>query len=613
MAQTFNLISKTIGYISKPDKTNTSRFALVDPSQNVLINDEEKIATRGGYTLFGAANASVNAIEGSIDWKTSGNTTLNLRSYDDELEVFIGTVNSIAFNSWERLLDGWTAVAFSFDAWWSTSEGIDLLLWVNGSDKIWEWPGAITTFLSATSNTLKKQGTNTWAQDRFLVAGTRKVRIKDTGGTWREFTYTGGESTTTLTGVTPDPTGFTFAAGALAIQSVRENDNQPADGYVGNILRVLNNQVYVGSNENREVFVSKNTSFIDYTFATPRAAGEGGLLTLDNVARAFARQDREMLISAGEDDWYSTRFVELDIGGSLKETIHVDKLNTSSGQAARSQELLAEIGNNVAYIDFNNQLRVFGRIQELENPAMKALSDQIKPDFDAADFTGGHVFFHKNRIYISAPNDDKVYINETRESFDGLGNQILKRFWQPPQILPVRRFSVVSGDIHGHSNAVPETYKLFDGTNDNSLSFAAKAAFSYRNYGKRGRMKTFDEWLTEGYIRANTILSLMLNYDFDGFTQSLEFEIDGSDEDILFEAAGSGSLGDNPLGDIPLGDQPNESSQLPKFRIIHEMSREDFYEIQAIYSSDDIDRQWELLAHGGAIQFSKNQGIFLKK
>ena len=65
----FLLIEKTLGYVTKPDPTNTNPHYLVSPSQNVLINDDEKVETRGGYSLFGAASATTNAIESAYDWE----------------------------------------------------------------------------------------------------------------------------------------------------------------------------------------------------------------------------------------------------------------------------------------------------------------------------------------------------------------------------------------------------------------------------------------------------------------------------------------------------------------------------------------------------------------
>jgi len=610
MAKKFQIIDRVLGYKSKTDKTNTDPRFLTEPSQNVIINDGEKVEIRKGYTVHpsGDTSSESNAIESAYDWETSSGDVINLRGHDEYLQFYVGTVEGTTFNSWQTLKDGWAAVDFCFTTWWDTDEGsgsmgIDLLLFVNGEDKIQDWTGAMTTLKSATANTITKNGDNTWAQDRFLTAGTRQVIINGT-----TYTYTGGEDTDTLTGVTPDPSSE--AADSLVFQAIRENDNEPADGAVNDIISVLNNQVYVGSNINREVYISSNTDFTDFTFSSPRVPGEGALLTLDNIARAFARQEQQMYISAGRSDWYRTKFEQLDVSGILTETLEVEKLKTGVESGARSQDLTAELGDYITFIDFNNQLRLLGRVEDIESPHMPVLSDPIKTDFDDANFTGGHIKPHENRIYIADPNNDYVYISEVKQNDDGT----MSRFWQPPQILPVRKF-MIDGDgvLYGHSSGADLTYKLFDGYNDNGTSISAKAGYAYRTYGRRDVYKRFDEWLTEGYISANTELIINLKYDFDGYTQNLEKVIKGDDDSILYETSSTGVLGDNPLGDAPLGDQLESSSQQPKFRIINEFPLEDFFEVQVVYYTNEVDAQWEILATGGNVILSTSQPINIKQ
>ena len=598
MPKKFLLVDKIQQYNTKFDKTNAPFNVLVSPSQNVLINNADKISTRKGYSLLGKANANNNPIEGSFVWQNSSGGEISLRSYDDELEIYTTTLAAYV-----RLINSLTAVDLQFATWWSATEGIDLLLWVDGTDNMYEWSGGITTLKSTTSNTITKNGVATWAADRFLTAGTRKVIINGT-----EYTYTGGESTTVLTGVTPNPTGE--AVDSNVFQAVRTNANTPASGFLSDFLKVLNNQVYVGSSTSRAVYVSSNTDFTDYTLSSPRITGEGALLTLDNIPKAFARQDQDMYISAGRDDWYRTEFETLLLSDdTTAETLVVKKLKTTTGMGAQSQDLTLEVGDFITFIDHNNTLRMLGNIEGVENPVIKSFSNPIKPDFDNADFTNGNMVWDKNRIYVSAPNDDKVYILETRENADGT----LRRFWQPPQVLPVRRFAVIGGVLHGHSNAVPETYRLFNTENDNGNSFKAEAAFAYRSYGRRDLMKIFDEMLVEGYISSNSVLTLTLNYDFAGFTQILDAEIKGDNSAILYEVAGGGSLGTEPLGTSPIGAGPEEITQNPKFRAIITFPKQDFFEIQFIFSTDQTDAQWEILAHGANVKFSKNQAIQIKQ
>jgi len=593
MAKKFKLISNFEGYSTKPDKTNTNIRHLVSGSQNVLINDAEKVSTRGGYTVYGAENSATTPIESSFEWSNHLGNEWALRGYDDELEFYAGTIDGVEFNAWTRLKDGWSSVAFQFTTWWDTSEAIDLLLFVAQDSNIYDWSGGVTSLASATSNSLTKNGSDTWGAAGFLTAGTRKVVINGT-----EYTYTGGEGTTTLTGVTPDPSGE--AADSLVFQAVRTNSNQPASGLTNDIIETLNNQVYVGDVTSREVYVSKNTSFTDYTFSSPRVPGEGALLTLDNAVIGFVPQEDDMYVTAGKDDWYRTNFTLSD--DNTKEILTIKKLKSATQQAAQSQGMIAKIKNAIVFISNEPTLDQLGRIENIDTPQAIPISDPIKPDFDNETFTNAHIKFWRNKIYIATPTNDKLYIYDVQ-----------KGFWQPPQILPVRRLSIIGGELYGHSSRVPETYKLFDGTNDNGNPFTAKATFAYRNFGTRANLKNFSEYFTEGYIAQNTKITLILRYELDGSEQELEYDINGQDSALIFQSLADESLGSNPLGDVPLGGSGENTDALPKFRIINIVPRSDFYEIQAEYKIDATDYQFEILSHGPAVALSKQQPTSIKK
>jgi len=591
--------TRFLGYMTKSDAINTPPGFLTEGSQNVLINQEEKIAIRGGYTLFGAADTTANAIDSAYDWLNSSGTKIALRKFNTTLQFYDANVGA-----WTSFVDTFSTNQMQFDgSYWDNTEIIDLLLFVNGTDNMYDWSGAITTLKSATANTLTKNGATTWAQERFLQNGARKVTINGT-----EYTYTGGENTTTLTGVTPNPSGE--AAGSTVFQSIRINVNTPAANFFSTDIRVLNNRVWVVSDTSQLVYVSKNTDFTDYTFSSPRVAGEGNLIRIDSRGIALEVLDNGMMIFSGEDDIYKSKQQTIDVGGTLTEAESLDKLKTSSGQSAQSPNLVTKIGDMVAWISHEPVLRIIGSQPNLENPQMVNLSDPIKPDFDNATFTNGHIKFHKQRIYISLPNDGEVFINELL--VDAQGRE--RRLWQPPQILPVRMFAVISGDIYGHSNTVQETYKLFDGTDDNDGSFKALAYLSYRSFADRVSQKNFDEYYVEGSISGNTSLKVTFRYDSGGASGEVENTIDGSDSDILFESTQSGSLGDNPLGDAPLGDYPNAvTTDLVHFETIIEAAKVDCSKFQIIFETDDIDQQWTLLAIGPNAKMSGSINTTIKK
>lgn len=600
MAKKFLLVDTFKGYKNKRDDTKQESGVLITGSKNVRSTDGENVKIREGFTLFGSANSSNNPIESSFDWQANTNVERNLRSYDDELEVY----DSIKSNDWVRVADGWSAVDFNYAYWWDADANLDMLIFVNGDTNIYVWSGGMAEIGVTTGSTIQLLDTaTTWAEQRFIsnpgtptVTYDKKLVINGT-----EYTYTGGETTNTLTGVTPDPSGE--ASGSLAVQSVTTKADAPGSDstvFSNDLIRVLNNHVWVGSLKNNNIFMSKNSDFTDFTFSSPRVPGEGAILTLDGSPTGFIEQEQNMYISASKDQWYKIVF-QLSADNTA-ETLVINRLKTTAQEAAQSQGLIGKIKNSVIYVSFEPTLDTLGRLENLDTPQSKALSDSIKKDFDSYDFTGGDIIYHRNRFYITAPNDSIL-----------LEFNLERGFWEAPHTLPAGKLSIIDSELYLHSNATAETYKLFDGSNDNENPINGIARFSYMNYGDRVALKQFDEWYSEGRISSNTSLTLGIDYDFGGFTSKSEYEIKGSDSAILFQPTIDNSLGKNSLGKQPLGTTSDSPPEIAKFRQIDTMINEDFFEIAIQYSSNEVDYQWEILAFGGNIKSSTNEPIEIKK
>jgi len=662
------------GYINKHDITNIGDNFLVEGSQNVLSTDDGRIKIREGYTLDGAANSNPTPIESSFDWTTHRGVTLNLRSYDDELEVRFDAGGGLG-PQWYRVEDGWSSVTFRYDTFWDSGEAQDILLFVNGNSNIYSWSGGIATvdITGSTSNTLKKQGTTTWAEEGFLFTGTRQVVI---GGT--TYTYTGGEDTTILTGVTPDPTAGGHSDGDVVVQKVRTATNTPAGGstytaatisfqtgnpdkindsangfltagfksgqritvqgsasndgnytiskatagslelsdqdelttetagatvtitnpeFTNDLIAVLENQVWIGSENKRDVYKSKVDTFTNYSFSVPRRLGQGAVLTLDSAPTGFVVQEQDLYISGQRDEWYRSNF---ELSGDLQnETLTIKRLKTATLQAATNQESIFKIKNDVIFLSQEPTIDSLGRIEDVDTTQSQDISDPIKKLLDSLDRTNASGIFFRNNFYIGLPAESTVLVFN-----------IERGHWEAPLTLPIARFAIIDGELYAHSNSVPETYKLFDGVSDNGNPIEARATFAYRNYGNRHHKKHFNEWLTEGYMSENTVLNLEIKYDYLGSRGVRSFTINGDgsqNSNILFKSSDDGSLGKKSLGKASFGGKEGEAllpTDLNKFRAIQETTNNNFYEMQVSYSSNEEDYRWELLAFGGNVKLA---------
>ncbi len=608
----YQLSSETTGYQTNLEETNASPSLLVTGSQNVLIDINRKVKSRPGFTRLGAGSNTEMPIRNGFTWNNSTGGELPLRFYDDEWEVYLGTVDGVVIDAWTRFIASMSTTAIPRGAiWWDTGENIDLMIFVQGDANLYEWSGAVAVVDSITAVTITKKGTDTFAQARFYATGSKTLVCVRTG---TEYTYTGGESTLTLTGIA-DTTGL--VAGDILIQKVVTNTNKPAASRNNHTIFAFENQIYVGSDEDDEVYISKNTDFTVYTYSAPRLAGEGALLTLDGPTKAMGTIAGSAVVSVGRSSWFKVIYTPITVNTTLAETVTAQKLNAGVDQGAVNQESTVQIGRSLIFLSHEPSVRMLNDPNDFQASDPRTLSNPIKPDFDAEDFTNACAIWYKNAYYLSAQANSKMYILEYVEDADGK----LRRFWDSPQIMPVRAFSIIDDALHGHSNGVPETYKLFDGVSDyvpnatmgepnDKLPVNIIAAYSYVLFGDRANLKCFDEYFAEGEITPGTIdLMLTLNYDFGGATLVAERTINGSDEDILEGNVGFNSLGQQNLGVNPLGGLLNPPDDARKFNVVFEYAKEDIRMLQAIFSTNTIDAFWAITSHGSNATLSPRKNI----
>lgn len=605
----FSLIEETIGYVTAEDKTNTDPRNLVSPSQNVLIDRQRKVSTRNGYKRRGGADATTNPVRSQLTWHNSTGGALEVRNHDVNLEVYLETVDTVSVDAWTSIDSSRSSTEkLRFATWWDDDEVLDVLLWVEGDDNIYEWSGGVAVLSSGGTNTLTKKGTNTWSQNRFYNARDRTIINTRTGV---EFAYTGGDGTTTLTGVTPDPAGEDVQADDVFIQKIVTSANEPEADRNNHTIFNFENHILIGSDDENEVFMTNNDNFTDTTFSSPRVAGEGGLFTLDGPSRGFGVLGDNLVLFAGNQSIFKARFTEITVSTTLAEVISVDKVLTGDEQGSFSADTIIQLGNALIYLSNEPALRFIQDPNQLEGIDPKTLSNPIKPDFDAETWTNAEALWFRNGVYLSSPTNSKLYILQFVEDADGR----LRRFWQPPQVLPVRSLSSKSGALYTGSNGVAETYELFESSSfsdinssDEKIPIHAIAAYAYRNFDERGRQKVFDEYFVEGEISPNTDdLQMTLNYNFGGALQSIDETIDGTNEDILEETLENASLGQQALAQIPLGGASSAPSNTRKFRVIFEEVPEPFLEIQAVFSTNDLDRYWSIISNGPNARLSKVQ------
>lgn len=471
--------------------------------------------------------------------------------------------------------------------------------------------GAKMQITAISNNTITKQGTTTWAEEGFYSQGTHGVVINSV-----TYTATGGWNSLTLTGVTPDPVNA-GNAGDLVFQSVEQRANGDLPGlpatFKNDLILTFDQQLYIGSLTDNTIYVSWVDEWRLFTFSIPRFTGQGLQLVTNSPSKAFIVQEDKMYVSAGINQWYEISQDQLDtpfVEGSpptviplnvVTPTLH--RLKTTGLQAAQSQAFVSKNKNDVIFVSFEPIVNSLGRVDNiLVTPQISDLSFSIVNDMNNYDFTDGSIFFWQNFIIVAVPKEGLIRLyNMTKDTTTQNPTNSPLHYWEAPLTMPFSRFSVIDGDLYGHSYLVSETYKMFDGYNFNGHAIPAIATFAYQQFGVRPQNKSENEFYVEGYISPNTTIDMTINYELDGTGGQYNGEIVGTDEQIVQIPGNDNSLGKESLGVNPLGGNlVLDVTPTNKFRVIKTFPRTPYYEASPVFSSTGIDEIWALIGFGPA-------------
>lgn len=598
------------GYVSATDRTTISRRLLVKGSKNVYLKKSGTIANRPGLLRRGSADSTNAGVVSSVEWDTSLGNTRPLRVVNGKLQVESDIVTSGTY-VWYDLLTV-TDTRLIFDLWWNNSTKKDIILWCDGTTDMHYWNGGIGKIASTTVNTIVL--TSTVALQGFAIASGTVI----VNGT--EYAYT-GSSADTLTGVTPDPTGE--ANGSVVLEKPVTDTDTVATDYEIDAIRVINNQLYTTSESSRLSYISKNTAWDDFSKSSPRATGEGDVLTLDEIGYGIGEREGQAHIGTRKA-WYEVSFKQITIGSSLSEQTNVKKVPMAPKKGLLRHEFIGNSGNDMLYVTEDQQLHKYGSYTNQNETKFPSLSYDIEDELANEDLTGGHLKVVGDFIYITAPNNGRVWLHETMTRVNRSGNIETDMMWHAPFIWNISRIAVINGVEYGHSNANPQIYQLWDtlqwhddSPSDEAIPYDSMAVFGYRS-GNRYDLLEFDKIYFEGYLTPGSDLQSAVTYEYKGerSNQIVYLNYAGTTPEFYTGDIGN-ALGDSALGDNPLGDQTSDEEVdqelLPKFRCIGDVEKANVHEYQMRVYSSEPDSRFELLALGANEVISQEVPAYLRE
>ncbi len=586
------------GYVSSFDKTNLAPNLMVKGSQNIYKKLNGNLAVRQGQARRGVANSVLSAISSSFIWNTSWAATYTMVISNSKHYVVVDDV-------WYILQSSLSKTRYVWDKWWNNSLKKDQVLFVNGTADMGMWNGGFGLIASTTVNTI--------VLDRTIVASMITAASGSVVVNGTTYTYS-GSSGSTLTGVSADPTGEANGSGVL--QAVTTSSNTPASGFLSDFLKVINNQVYVGSYTSRLIYISQNTDYTNYVVPSPTIAGSPELVTLDGTGKGIGVRQGVAYVGFGTGSWASITFSDITVGSTLTRKTTVDVKPVAIGQAPYAHEFIATVGDNIIYLAQDQQVRFVGSANTAFVTVYPSLSQEIATELSEETFTGGTLTSIGEFIYVTAPNSGKTYLYQSRNRIDPNGSVVSERLWHSPFIWNLTKVDDLNGTTIGFSNANPQIYDLWDtgqwfddSPSDEELPYECVLALSYRGKDRRQGLWSFDKVFTEGYATTGTALLLTVNYNYQGDENILSQYVNSVQYPATFFVSDISSLGDSSLGDESLGSGGDESQSdlVSKFKVINQFSLVNTFEFQPVYSSNEVNAQWEVLAVGSNVRVESEQ------
>lgn len=461
----------------------------------------------------------------------------------------------------------------------------------------------LVTELAGAGTITLHTGEPTWETARFFsVNNSRAVLF---GGV--PYTYSGGETTDTLIGLTAFPFG-SVTVGEMICQAI---DTLPLPNAIAgpfptftpDLIGSQLNAVYLASSQSGMVFGSSVSDYTNFSLTAPRAPGDPVQQPLSNgfasciiptdTDRMILNIQSSLIFGSGRD-----AFDQLDFHMSSDNTEELARLiryKTALGAGLIGKSAYSPIKQNTVYISREPALDWLSEanLEQQDSGKNIPLSDPIKNDFDSYDFTDAHVKYWKRAIWIAVPREGLVLMYD-----------LMRGLWQPPFTIPIGRLAIIDDWLYGHSSITNETYKLWAGTTDNGNPIIQVARFAYNNGGRRDRLKDMGEHWTDGYISANGLIQKKLYYGFDGALGIKSFTIEGNDKAVVTSLKGA-PLGNEPLGFDPLGGSFINSPQgleggpsLLRFQQINTMTMADYFEYFSEYTMTTPGGQFAIVADG---------------
>lgn len=580
------VIDKFQGYQTRDDATKINNGA--NPQgQNTTANNGDRVSIRKlGYDLFpdGTASSTAGPITSIHTFRKRDGTNIMMRSYLTFLEYY-----DEANDTWEYLKTGLTTgESFGYADYNINTDLVSYVYFGNQTDNAMRWNGAISPLATA------------------IVSGASTITVDDSTSFLSSGTLIYCGTTTAYASVDDDTGIFTLSASTSITCAVDEAvANLPAELSTlpkGNIYLAANNRIFIAgiASTSQAVYFSEYGDATTFTSASLVVDGTDtspGIFNLGmggGAVTGMALDENSIYIFKQSAVWKAT----LD---DTTYTLTNLKPFDGKGQTVGSLSSKAVFtGNNTVYfITPDNQIMELARVESVDYPQITPISNIIQPTVDDFNFDSASGIVFRNKAYFAVKSNNDIAFNNTVLVWN-----IKQKIWDSPIVgWNISDFVVYDDtdteELYMGDAVTPNIYKVNNTAQDGNFGVTANWRTKQIDFGLPHVQKQLSDIFIEGYISESTTITVSLLIDEDGYSEIFSHEINGTDDDIIYDSTAYNAFGLSAFGTYRFGSQ-EEASGLKKFRVYlgSDFRPMPFYNVQLEVASDEEAQEWEVINIG---------------
>ncbi len=586
------------GFENRNDPT-LSRGAFV-LGQNMKIGADSLPVTRDGSEVLGTEASDATPVKRAWVFETRDGAVFELKAFDTKIYYWLRDLST----DWTLLKGGFTAgLEFGYGNIGETGGEFNSFF-CNGTDAWYQFNGAYATVLSVTVNTITMSNAGTFTSRGFYAgSGTTAVTVAGV-----ERTYTGGEGSATLTGVSSTvginpgdtivqtPRAVVFTAGPAVSQVIMAHDGR----------------LHARSDVKKSVW---NYSKLDDpdNWTTGANDGDGGTKDIEMGSGIVAYGNlNQTIIGLKQRVIKSLDFVQsgdkVDVP-RYTTLIPADDKGTTLGATNQRSTFATPFG--LVFTTPDKRMVLMTGITANEQPNYLILSDPIQPVFSRGihdDATGicvdNFIWYSFKSDINSSYNDVTIRGDMSRTSTDSQGRVIPIRWdlatvgWAVQDWTAVYNSDTGRHEVHWHSALNSSSYRVIDEKVDNTNPFACSVRTWSETFDQPTKQKLVDRIWCEVRMSENTEVLATVLYDENGVTGQEEFILDGDNASARFNSTVYNPFGLNAFGSQKFGSEP-ESTNLPIYRFEKLLKGNiRFFNIALQFSTEEAGQDFQVVRFG---------------